>query len=75
MLTAGRNKDAETAFAMAMKLFGAENYSEHTKSAFWAECHNNKELQRLVSLYVFATPKSAPTALYNVHAKLVEVFG
>lgn len=75
MLTAGRNKDAETAFAMAMKLFGAENYSEHTKSAFWAECHNNKELQRLVSLYAYATPKSALTALHNVHTKLMEVFG
>jgi hypothetical protein len=75
MLTAERNKDAETAFAMAMKLFGEENYSVHTKAAFWAECHSNKELQRLVSLYVFATPKSAPTALYNVHTKLMEVFG
>lgn len=75
MLTAGRNKDAETAFAMAMKLFGAENYSEMTKSQFWKECHENKDLQNLVSLYVFATPKSAPSALYKVHSKLMEVFG
>lgn len=75
MLTDKRNKDAETAFAMAMKLFGEENYSEHTKSAIWAECHSNKELQQLVSYYVYATPKYAPTALYNIHTKLVEVFG
>jgi hypothetical protein len=70
-----RNKDAETAFAMAIKLLGADNQSEDTKSAVWAECHNNKELQRLVSLYVFATPSYAPTALYKVHTKLMEVFG
>ena len=75
MLTAGRNKDAETAFAMAMKLFGADNYTDSTKSAFWAECHSNTELQRLVSLYVYATPKSQLKALHNVHTKLVEVFG
>lgn len=75
MLTAGRNKDAETAFAMAMKLFGAENYSEMTKSQFWKECHENKELQRLVSVYTYATPSYAPMALYKVHTKLMEVFG
>ena len=75
MLTAGRNKDAETAFAMAMKLFGEDNYTDSTKSAFWAECHSNTELQRLVSLYVYATPKSQLKALHNVHTKLVEVFG
>ena len=75
MLTDKRNKDAETAFAMAMKLFGEENYTDSTKSAFWAECHSNKELQRLVSLYVYSTPKSQLKALHNVHTKLVEVFG
>lgn len=74
MLTAGRNKDAETAFAMAMKLLGEDNYTDYTKSAIWAECHKNEELQRLVSVYVYSTPQYAPKALYKIHTKLMEVF-
>lgn len=71
MLTAGRNKDAETAYAMAMKLLGADASSDDV----WAECHKNEELQRLVSVYVYSTPQYAPKALHKIHTKLVEVFG
>jgi len=71
MLTAGRNKDAETAYAMAMKLLGATASSD----AVWDECHSNAELQRLVSVYVYSTPQYAPKALHKIHTKLMEVFG
>ena len=75
MLTAGRNKDAETAYAMAMKLLGEQDYTDSSKSAIWKECHENKELQRLVSVYTYSTPSYQPVALYKVHTKLMEVFG
>lgn len=75
MLTAGRNKDAETAYFMAMRLLGEENYTDSSKSAIWKECHENKELQRLVSNYVYSSQRYATKALNKVHAKLMEVFG
>lgn len=73
MLTAGRNKDAETAYAMAAKLLG--EITPEKAERIWKECHENKELQRLVSIYVYSTPNYAPKALHAVHTKLINLFG
>lgn len=71
MLTSGRNRYAETAYVMAMRLL--ENDTSRSDEV-WEECYNNAELQHLVSVYLYSTPKYASQALYKVHAKLMELF-
>lgn len=77
MLTSGRNKSAETAYAMALKLLGAEkNTTSNSSLAYvWGVCHDDQELQRLVDVYLYSTPSYAPKALHKVHTKLMELFG
>lgn len=66
-----RNKDAETAFEMAMKLVEAP--SAEVKQAIWDKCHKDEAVQRAVSLYLYSTPSYASQALYKLHTKLVEL--
>jgi len=76
MLTAGRNKSAETAYAMAVKLLGATEQTSKSSLAYvWRECHDSQELQKLVDTYLYSTPSYAPKALYKVHTKLMDMFG
>lgn len=71
----GRNKNAETAFAMAMKLVGGDTQqvSEETQQAIWDKCHADKSIQDAVQLYLYSTPAYQPKALYKLHQKIVEV--
>jgi hypothetical protein len=67
----GRNKDAETAFEMAIKLL--TNPSEEVQQQVWEKCHADKTIQHAVSLYLYSSPSYAPKALYKLHQKLAEV--
>lgn len=64
-----RNKDAETAFEMAMKLVEAP--TAEIRQAVWDKCHKDESIQRAVSLYLYSTPSYASQALYKLHTKLV----
>jgi hypothetical protein len=68
-----RNKDAETAFDMAMKL--VSNPSEEVRQAVWDKCHKDETIQRAVSLYLYSSFDYAPKALHKLHTKLVELVG
>ena len=68
-----QNKDAEMAYLMAMKLLG--DVDKDKAIQVWDECHENTQLQKLVSVYTYSTPSYAPKALHKVHTKLMEVFG
>lgn len=68
-----QNKDAEMAYLMAMKLLGS--VSKDKAIQVWDECHENTQLQKLVSVYTYSTPSYAPKALDKVQTKLMEVFG
>jgi hypothetical protein len=68
-----RNKDAETAFEMAMKL--VSNPSEEISQAVWDKCHKDETIQRAVSLYLYSSFDYAPKALHKLHTKLVELVG
>jgi hypothetical protein len=68
-----RNKDAETAFDMAMKL--VSNPSEEISQAVWDKCHKDETVQRAVSLYLYSSFDYAPKALHKLHTKLVELVG
>jgi hypothetical protein len=67
----GRNKDAETAFEMAMKLLN--NPSEEVQQQVWDKCHADEVIQRSVRLYLYSEPSYTPKALYNLHQKLAEL--
>lgn len=73
----GRNKNAETAFAMAIKLVGGDSQqvSEEVKQAIWDKCHSDRSVQDAVQLYLYSTPEYQPKALYKLHRKIVEVVG
>ena len=76
MLTAGRNRNAEMAFEMAVKLLGGSTaLSEARLTELWDTCHSNTELQDSVSLYLASSSDYAPKALHKLHTKLAEVFG
>jgi hypothetical protein len=66
-----RNKDAETAFEMAMKL--VSNPSGRVSRAIWDKCHKDETIQRAVSLYLYSSFDYAPKALHKLHTKLVEL--
>jgi hypothetical protein len=66
-----RNKDAETAFEMAMKL--VSNPSEEISQAVWDKCHKDETIQRAVSLYLYSSFDYAPKALHKLNTKLVEL--
>ncbi len=68
----GRNKNAEMAFEMAMKLV-AENKTELTDSQryqIWTDCHNNKTILDAVNLYLYSTPNYAEIALAKLKGVL-----
>jgi hypothetical protein len=67
----GRNKDAETAFEMAMKLLNTP--SEEVQQQVWDKCHADEVIQRAVRLYLYSEPSYTPKALYNLHQKLAEL--
>jgi hypothetical protein len=66
-----RNKDAETAFEMAMKL--VDTPTAEISQSVWDKCHKDESVQRAVSLYLYSTPNYAPKALHKLHTKLVEL--
>jgi hypothetical protein len=68
-----RNRDAEMAYEMAMKLLGA-NTTEEQRQSVWEECHRNKKLQDVVVRYRVATSDYAPKALVAIHRELMRVF-
>lgn len=70
MLTT-KNLNAETAYAMALKLI--DNPSEEVSKRIWDKCHADKAIQDAVSLYLYSTFDYAPKALYKLHTKLVEL--
>jgi hypothetical protein len=67
------NREAKMVFEMVMKLGGAENYSERTKAAIWAECLK-PELQNQALLYLSGSSERAHTSLYNLHTTIVDKF-
>jgi hypothetical protein len=71
----GRNKNAETAFAMAIRLVGGptQQVSEEVQERLWDKCHADKSLQDAVQLYLYSTPAYQPKALHKLHQKIVEV--
>jgi len=68
-----RNKDAETAFEMAMRL--VSNPTAKISQAVWDKCHKDETIQRAVSLYLYSSFDYAPKALHKLHTKLVELVG
>jgi hypothetical protein len=70
----GRNRDAEMAFEMALKLLGAESASSPgVRDTLWEKCHSDKALRDAVTLYLASSPSYAPKALYKLHTELVRV--
>lgn len=69
----GRNRNAETAFDMAMKLVGGngQEVSAEVRQSIWDKCHADTELQTLVSRYLVSDFSYAPKALYKVHQRLM----
>jgi hypothetical protein len=68
----GRNKNAEMAFQMAMKLV-AESGVELTDSQkwqIWTDCHNDRTILDAVNLYLYSTPKYAEIALAKLKGVL-----
>lgn len=69
-----KNKDAEMAFDMAMKLVSTElAQDESFQDKVWDKCHTDPMITSLVVRYLVSTSAYAPKALYNLHTKLVEV--
>lgn len=71
----GRNRDAETAFQMAMTLATAngQSVSEGVRQSIWDKCHADTELHTLVSRYLISDFSYAPRALYNLHQRIMEI--
>lgn len=69
-----KNKDAEMAFDMVMKLAGTElAQDEAFQDKVWDKCHADQNIQSLVVRYLVSTSAYAPKALYNLHTRLAEV--
>lgn len=68
-----RNKDAETAFEMAMKLVDVP--TAEISQSVWDKCHKDESVQRAVSLYLYSSFDYAPKALHKLHTKLVALVG
>jgi hypothetical protein len=69
-----KNRDAETAFEMAMKLVSTELAQDKDfRDRVWDKCHTDPTIPSLVVRYLVSDFGYAPKALYNLHAKLVEV--
>jgi hypothetical protein len=69
-----KNKDAEMAFEMAMKLAGNElAQDEGFYGRVWDKCHTDQTIQSLVVRYLVSTSAYAPKALYNLHTRLAQL--
>lgn len=69
-----KNKDAELAFEMTMKLAGTEfAQDEAFQDKVWDKCHTDQNIQSLVVRYLVSTSAYAPKALYNLHTRLAEL--
>jgi hypothetical protein len=68
-----RNKDAELAVDMAVKLIG-KTLPEETLDKIWDKCHESEKIQNAVQAYLVASFRYAPTALHKLHTLLMEEF-
>jgi hypothetical protein len=66
-----KNLDAETAYAMALKLVDAPQ--GELAQRIWDKCHADQSVQKLVSLYLSSSFAYAPKALHKLHGRLVEI--
>jgi hypothetical protein len=67
---------AEFAYERAMRLAGgADVYSDSTKAAIWAACHNNAVIKQLAGMYLVGSSERAELNLGRLDQKLREVFG
>lgn len=66
---------SEFAYEEVFRLAGGEQqYSDHTKSAIWAECYRNEEIKTLAGMYLVGSSDRAERNLSRLRAKLLEVF-
>lgn len=66
--------EAETLFAMVMRIGGEDNYTESTKSAIWAECRRNPKLRNLALLYLTGSSHRATLNRERLEQAIHEVF-
>jgi hypothetical protein len=68
-----RNRSAEMAFEMIIKLAGSQVIDEARRQELWDKCHADRTIQDAVSLYLYSTGSYADKALHKLHKKLMEV--
>lgn len=69
------DQEAETIFAMVLKLGGGESeYSPHTKAMIWAECRKNTELRNQAVLYLYGSSERAKLNLERLTETIIRIF-
>lgn len=69
------DQEAETLFAMVMRLGGGESaYSDHTKAQIWAECRKNTELRNEAILYLYGSSERAKLNLERLTQTIIRIF-
>lgn len=68
------DQEAETIFAMVMKLGGESSYTDSTKAMIWAECKRNPKLRNLALQYLAGSSNRADLNLHRLHTAIVEEF-
>lgn len=69
------DQEAETLFAMVMKLGGGESaYSDHTKAQIWGECKKNTELRNETILYLYGSSERAKLNLERLTETITRIF-
>lgn len=69
-----RNRDAEMAFEMAVKLISnGLPVAEETREKLWTACHSNQSLLNAVALYRACNSDYSDKALVKLHRELMKV--
>lgn len=70
----GRDRDAEMAFIMALKLLGEESaYNKDLVERLRAKCYADTQLRDAATIYLASSPSYQPKALYKLHTELARV--
>ena len=70
----GRDRDAEMAFTMALKLLGAESaHNSELVERLRAKCYADTQLRNAATVYLASSPSYQPKALYKLHTELARV--
>jgi hypothetical protein len=70
----GRDRDAEMALIMALKLLGAESANNaELVERLRAKCYADTQLRNAVAIYLASSPSYAPKARHKLDTELVRV--